>query len=67
MHSSLGQIRFIINQCSSPPIEKFDIISFLLGGFLSRKDQDAQYFTTDTIEVIFRKAHQNFPLHCMLR
>ena len=30
-------------------------------------DDDAQYFNTDTLEVIFRKAHPNFQLHCMLR
>ena len=33
----------------------------VLGGFLQEKDQDAQYFVTDTLEVLFHKAHQNFP------
>ena len=33
-----------------------------MGGFSLEKDHDAQYFTTDTLEVIFYKAHPNFPL-----
>ena len=40
----------------------YDVISFLLGGFSLEKDHNSQYFTSDSIEVIFDKAHPNFPL-----
>ena len=37
-------------------------MSFLLGGLSLEKDNDVWYFTTDTLVVIFHKAHPNFSL-----
>ena len=56
-------------QCSSPSIDNLTYFPVYWVDFHQEKTTIAQYFTTDTLEEIFRKAHPNFPfpLHVKIK